>query len=76
MSKQELLKPTNDYVFGRIFGYQGNEFITQGLLEAITEDKYQVLIADFNLKNLLKIPLLKMIIHLELNYLLLILKMY
>lgn len=55
MSKQELLKPTNDYVFGRIFGYQGNEFITQGLLEAITEDKYQVLIADFNLKNLLKI---------------------
>lgn len=54
MSKQELLKPTNDYVFGRIFGYQGNEFITQGLLEAITEDKYQVLIADFNLKNLLK----------------------
>lgn len=55
MSKKELLKPTNDYVFGRIFGYQGNEFITQGLLEAITEDKYQVLIADFNLKNLLKI---------------------
>lgn len=50
MSKQELLKPTNDYVFGKIFWYQGNEFITQGLLEAITEDKYQVLIADFNLK--------------------------
>ncbi len=34
----------------KIFWYQGNEFITQGLLEAITEDKYQVLIADFNLK--------------------------
>lgn len=44
MSK-ELLKPTNDYVFEKIFGYR-NEFITQGLLEAITEDKYQVLIAD------------------------------
>ena len=43
MSKQDLLKPTNDYVFGRIFGYKGNEIITQGLLEAITEDKYQSL---------------------------------
>lgn len=43
MSKQKLLKPTNDYVFGRIFGYKGNEFITQSLLEAITEDKYQSL---------------------------------
>lgn len=43
MSKQELLKLTNDYVFGRIFGYKGNEFITQGLLEAITENKYQSL---------------------------------
>ena len=28
MTKQPLLSPTNDYVFGRIFGYKGNENIT------------------------------------------------
>lgn len=43
MSKQELLSPTNDYVFGRIFGYKGNESITKGLLETITNEKYQSL---------------------------------
>lgn len=25
MTKQTLLNPTADYVFGRIFGYKGNE---------------------------------------------------
>lgn len=43
MSKINLLKPTNDYVFGRIFGCKGNEFITKGLLESITEQKYKTL---------------------------------
>lgn len=43
MSKLKLLNLTNDYVFGRIFGYKGNEFITKGLLESITNEKYQSL---------------------------------
>lgn len=34
----ELLKPTNDYVFKRLFGYVGNEEITKGLLNSIIED--------------------------------------
>ena len=38
--KMELLKPTNDYVFCRLFGYKGNENITKAFLEAITKDKY------------------------------------
>ena len=37
---KELLKPTNDYVFCRLFGYKGNENITKAFLEAITKDKY------------------------------------
>ena len=43
MTKQLLLNPTNDYVFGRIFGYKGNENITKGLLESITNEKYKSL---------------------------------
>ncbi len=43
MIKQTLLNPTNDYVFGRIFGYKGNEKITKGLLESITNEKYKSL---------------------------------
>ena len=35
---RKLLKPTNDYVFKRIFGYVGNEEITKGLLNAIIDD--------------------------------------
>ena len=34
----ELLKPTNDYVFKRLFGYVGNEEITKGLLSSIIKD--------------------------------------
>lgn len=34
---RELLKPTNDYVFKRIFGYIGNEDITKGLLNSILD---------------------------------------
>ena len=34
---RKLLKPTNDYVFKRIFGYVGNEEITKGLLNAIID---------------------------------------
>ena len=40
VKKKELLKPTNDYVFCRIFGYKGNEDITKDLLESITNEKY------------------------------------
>lgn len=40
VEKKELLKPTNDYVFCRIFGYKGNEDITKDLLETITDEKY------------------------------------
>ena len=43
ISNTDLLNPTNDYVFGRIFGYKGNENITKGLLESITNEKYQLL---------------------------------
>ncbi len=43
MTKQTLLNPTNDYVFGRIFGYKGNKKITKGLLESITNEKYKLL---------------------------------
>ena len=43
MTKQALLNPTNDYVFGRIFGYKGNENITKGLIESITNEKYKSL---------------------------------
>ena len=41
MTKQALLNPTNDYVSGRIFGYKGNEKITKGFLESITNEKYK-----------------------------------
>ena len=43
IANTNLLNPTNDYVFGRIFGYKGNENITKGLLESITNEKYQSL---------------------------------
>ena len=43
MTQKTLLNPTNDYVFGRIFGYKGNENITKGLLESITNEKYKSL---------------------------------
>ena len=38
MPIENLLEPTNDYVFKRIFGYVGNEEITKGLLNAIIEN--------------------------------------
>ncbi len=38
--KREMLKPTNDYVFKRLFGKVGNENITKKLLESITHEKY------------------------------------
>ena len=33
--KEEYLIPTNDFVFKRIFGYEGNEEITKGLISSI-----------------------------------------
>ena len=34
----KLLNPKNDYVFQRIFGYEGNEEITKGLISSIIDD--------------------------------------
>lgn len=53
----EAMRPTNDYVFKRIFSYEGKENITKDLLESITNykidsidiDKSQIL--DKDLKN-------------------------
>ena len=44
----DLLNPKNDYVFKRIFGYTGNEEITQGLLQAIIPDKINRIELDAN----------------------------
>ena len=41
MSKKNLLQPTNDYVFQKIFGAKGNENITKGFIEAITDEQYK-----------------------------------
>ncbi len=40
--ENEIFYPSNDYLFKRLFGYKGNEKITQGLLEAILERKCDV----------------------------------
>jgi len=37
----DLLKPTTDYVFKRIFGHKGNEKITAELLSAILQEKVE-----------------------------------
>jgi hypothetical protein len=37
--RMELLKPTNDYVFKRIFGYIGNEDITKDFLNSIMDEE-------------------------------------
>ena len=37
---KKMLEPTNDYVFTRIFGYKGNEKITQDFIQAITGEIY------------------------------------
>ena len=41
--KDKIYYPTNDYLFKRIFGYKGNEKITQGLIETILEKKCKVI---------------------------------
>ena len=40
--EKEIFYPTNDYCFKRLFGHKGNEKITQNLLEAILEEKCEV----------------------------------
>ena len=40
MSKNVLL-PTNDYVFKRIFGKKGNEDITRNFIENVTGVRYE-----------------------------------
>ena len=41
-TNEEMYYPTNDYLFKRIFGYKGNEAITQDLIEAILEKDCEV----------------------------------
>ena len=38
MTKKKIYKPTNDYVFSRIFGYKKNWELLKDLLEAILTD--------------------------------------
>ena len=39
---EEALKPTNDYVFKRIFGRRGNEEITKGFINSILNKKVEI----------------------------------
>ncbi|MCI9064120.1 MAG: Rpn family recombination-promoting nuclease/putative transposase [Clostridia bacterium] len=39
---EEALKPTNDYVFKRIFGHKGNEDITKGLINSIINKEVEI----------------------------------
>jgi predicted transposase/invertase (TIGR01784 family) len=39
-TNKAILKPTNDYVFKRIFGYKGNEKIVKGFIEAIIGEAF------------------------------------
>lgn len=50
--KQELLSPKNDYVFKRIFGYQGNESITKSFISAALNQN----ITDVVLENNVTLP--------------------
>jgi predicted transposase/invertase (TIGR01784 family) len=44
----EVMVPTNDYIFKRIFGYEGNEKITQDLVSCIIPDKIESLSLNEN----------------------------
>ena len=44
----KMFKPTNDYVFKRIFGHKGNEEITKGLLSAIMQKEIKNIDLDKN----------------------------
>ncbi len=41
MTENKILRPTNDYVFRKIFGSVGNEDITSDLLEKVLNTKYE-----------------------------------
>ena len=43
INTKEEFSPTNDYLFKRIFGYKGNEKITQRLIETLLDRKCEVL---------------------------------
>ena len=47
-------KPTNDYVFQRIFGYKGNEEITKGLLSAIMQREIKNVKLDLEKNKILE----------------------
>lgn len=42
MSKKYDVQPTNDYVFRRIFGYPGNEKITEDMISEIIGEKLEI----------------------------------
>ncbi len=46
--KRKILKPTNDYIFKRLFGYKGNEDILKGLLSAIMQKEIKNINLDKN----------------------------
>ena len=46
-TNKAILKPTNDYVFKRIFGYKGNEKIVKGFIEAIIGESF----TDVHIEN-------------------------
>ena len=45
-NKYKMYKPTNDYVFKRIFGKRGNEDITRDFIEKTTGIKYETIKLD------------------------------
>lgn len=42
MKKKYYVQPTNDYVFRRIFGYPGNEKITEDIISEIIGEKLEI----------------------------------
>lgn len=46
MKKEEIMVPTNDYVFKRLFGHVGNEEITKGLIKAVLKRNIESVTLD------------------------------
>ena len=47
-SMDEALKPTNDYVFKRIFGKKGNEDITKALINSVLKKNVEIVSLEEN----------------------------
>ena len=55
--KKKAMLPTNDYVFKRIFGYEGKEEITKDFIEAVT--KYEIEEIDVGRSTILEKDLIR-----------------